>query len=144
MHRLADAPHGTKVWVKRSTGSWETQQSVGWFDNFTYVIDDGWAEIRKAMVDGKIVEFYNGCNYNDTQFSIDEIGTTGHTLSSYRIKPDVVEPVYYYQYEKISDSNNGCISISDYMTDNFAIANCFTSVDGWFKIESSKREWGHA
>ena len=142
MHRLADATEGTQVWYQAKGHSrWKLINNPQWNSEYDYIVADEWAEIRKFFIDngyiylldaidGSIIKDFNPSYREDIKYY-------------FTSKPDVVEPTYYYQYEKVLDSNNGCISISDYMTDNFAIANCFSSVDGWFKIESSKREWGH-
>ena len=58
----------------------------------------------------------------------------------YRIKPDIVEPRYYYQYEKLCRE---CITISEYLSETQALKENFLESSGWFKIEASKREWEH-
>ena len=140
MHRLADAPQGTKVWQKAEHMTvWLVDDNPRWLKNFNYIVADEWAEIRKFFidkgfiylldaVDGSIIKDFNPSYREDIKYYLTS-------------KPDVVEPVYYYQYEKKYDI--GTIEVSTaYYPDDKAIGYKYTEENGWFKIESSKREWG--
>ena len=143
MHRLADAPQGTEVWQRAMhMTSWLIDDTPRWLDGFHYIIDDEWQEIRKAIVDGKTIEVKT----TPTDWMIvhniaNDINGNDYALSKYRIKPDVVEPTYYYQYEKL---DAGEICTLRHVSDTVARKELHcTEANGWFKIESSKRTWEH-
>ena len=140
MHRLADAEEGTEVWCQHNeVNGWELISIVAWSDNFDYIVDDEWAQIRKAMVDGKTIECksING----DWVPTVCKIGRlAGDDVVIYRIKPDVVEEVFYYQYEKL---HAGRIDDTCHVSEDRANRSNYTEANGWFKIESSKRTWEH-
>ena len=139
MHRLADAPQGTKVWQRAEHMTvWLVDDNPRWLKNFNYIVADEWAEIRKFFidkgfiylldaVDGSIIKDFNPSYREDIKYYLTS-------------KPDVVEPTYYYQYECLTD---GKITVSNYYSDYFGKLGHMTEANGWFKIESSKREWGH-
>ena len=53
MRRWADAPDGTKVWSKYSKNdSWIINNDPPFWPICDYVVDDEWAELRKAEIDG--------------------------------------------------------------------------------------------
>ena len=139
MHRLADAPQDTKVWYKGTTDKgWTLSAFVRWNCNSTYIINDEWAEIRKAMIDGKVIEISNKKIWSNSLNTITDMGLDGISIKDYRIKPDVVEPVYY-QYERLYQREIKTVVL----TEQEALISACTEDNGWFKIESSKREWGH-
>ena len=144
MHRLADAPSKTKVYYK-DTSEWKLTSNPSWVEAWVYIVADEWAEIRKAMVDGKTIEFTVSVDilkWSTIDCSVDGIGTEECSLllSNFRIKPDVVEPVYYYQYEKLFGDS---IQITRHINYLAVAQDNLTEDRGWFKIESSKREWEH-
>ena len=51
------------------------------------------------------------------------------------------DPVYYYRWEYKSPDN--VISLSHYMTIEYAKAQGYSEKDGWYRIDSSKRTWEH-
>lgn len=54
---------------------------------------------------------------------------------------EIVEPEYYYKYERLTDDD--FIVTSSYVTVKVAEQCEYTEENGWYKIESSKRTWGH-
>ena len=139
MHRLADAKEGTKVWYQAKGHSlWRSINNPQWNSEYDYIIADEWAEIRKFFVDngfiylldardGSIIKDFNPSYREDIKYYLTS-------------KPDIVEKVYYYQYE---EKDGGYIATSAHYSDKLAKLNKLTEANGWFKIESSKREWGH-
>lgn len=58
--RLADSPDGTKVWYKRcDEEEWVLTSCPSWLVDYTYVVNDKHAEVRKASIDGKKIEVLN-------------------------------------------------------------------------------------
>ena len=139
MHRLADAPQGTKVWQRAEHMTvWLVDDNPRWLKNFNYIVADEWAEIRKFFIDKGFIyllDAVDGSIIKDFNPSYRE--NIKYYLTS---KPDVVEPVYYYQYEKRSRHS---IDTSDHIEEQDSAHMGFTEANGWYKIESSKREWGH-
>lgn len=79
---------GTKVW-ERSAGEWELCACVMWRPECMYVVDNQWAELRKAQMDGKQLErAYNGC-WNEERLTFEMMEKT--FIGDWRIKPK--EPV---------------------------------------------------
>jgi hypothetical protein len=65
-----------------------------------------------------------------------------YKINYYSSAEPIEEPVYYYQYEKLQ--HDGGISISTrYLSDASAKHYEYTEVNGWYKIESSRRQWEH-
>ena len=144
MHRLADAEAGTKVWYKQKIlGAWKIVIQPRWKKDGYYIVNDEWADIRKAIVDGKTIEYkYSKSKWVDSTREVEELGSDArYTIEYYRIKPDVVEETFYYQYEKL---DAGKIYASRHVSDYVATKELhYTEKRGWFKIESSKRIWEH-
>ena len=139
IHRLADAPQGTKIWYRaKLNGTWVLSNNYNWQEGCFYIINDEWAEIRKAMIDSKVIEISNKKIWSNSLNSVTDMGLDGISIKDYRIKPDVVEPVYY-QYERLYQREIKTVVL----TEQEALISACTEDNGWFKIESSKREWGH-
>ena len=94
--RWAKSPAGTNVWLKKSTADvWYDSIIPTWGDNVEYVLDDEWADIRKAFIDGETIQYYNkelGI-WSDT-LNRDASAFAGRRVEMYRIKP---KPVYEWQ-----------------------------------------------
>ena len=101
----AEHPDKTKVWFKsKKRDKWLIDELCGWYSEFIYIVDDEWAELRKAQVDGKQLEYYIG--YRKEEIN-DEVYWVNSALSRYdmentlpehwRIKPEK-EPIYEYQW----------------------------------------------
>ncbi len=55
--RFANSPVGTKIWVKEM-GSWLIVEYARWLeDDVIYIVDDEFANLRKAEADGRILQF---------------------------------------------------------------------------------------
>lgn len=134
--RWANCPDGTKVYFKSSNENrWSVSSTPLWKEENIYIVDDEWAELRRAIIDGKTVEFNHSV---DGWVSTENIG---FKVENYRIKPDVAEVIYYYQYETLT--KNKVIIISYYVTEEYAKHLNYIEANGWYKIESSKRTWEH-
>ena len=133
--RFANAEQGTKVWSKISNEKWLLVNSAQWNPNNIYIVDDEYAELRKASADGKIIQYKHGSEWSDTLTDSWEITID---TSRYRIKPD--EPTYYYKWERLN--NDGSISLSAYASDEYSEKYDF-KLNGYIRIDSSKRTWDH-
>ena len=56
--RYANSEEGTGVWYKEIAGAskWRLIGYSSWRDNCSYVVDDEWAHLRKALIDGKTLQ----------------------------------------------------------------------------------------
>ena len=145
MHRLADAPQGTKVWYREKVSEkWNISLRVNWNEQCVFITNDAWANIRKAMVDGETVEYKTSSGWVTTNNDSNSICYgSNSTVEKYRIKPDVVEPTYYYKYEMLERKKERIVTTIEHLSDKRANIEGMTEANGWFKIESSKREWRH-
>ncbi len=137
--RWADCPDGTKVWIKNNTEGWTLLETPMWLPDEVYVVDDEYSDLRKAYLEGKEIEVYQGdwydiglCNAKAQNFELFPPD------SYYRIKSD--DPVYYWQWEKL-DKDTGGIMITEHYTDKKANYHGYQVNSGWRKIENSKRIW---
>ena len=129
----AKSPEGTKVWVKPLSGEWFKINNVSWDKDITYIVDDEYAELRKAQADGKTIEY----KPIKGEWEYLEYPEWNKAPQTYRIKTD--EPTYYYQWEKLYPE--GRIITSEYLTDETADYDGYKVSEGWRRIESSKRTW---
>lgn len=90
--RWANSPDGTKVWEKLNSG-WHLSTYPAWSPNVPYIVDDEWAELRKAQADGKQLQYCDIYNkWVDRVLDVSYMNTTSSSiLSRWKIKP---EPVY--------------------------------------------------
>jgi PAS domain-containing protein len=123
----AEHPDGTGVRHKTADGKWHRHGTVHWLENITYIVDDEWAELRKAQADGKDIyfkrdgkyikqaedwwknEFYDAVHYTD--------------LDEYEID---VEPEKKEWYECIPDEGIIC-----WVWDNDENSKCLRLVVGF-------------
>jgi len=64
----AEHPNGTKVWqkFKAPNNEWMLISQGMFMDpESTYIVDDEWAELRKAQTDGKQLQWFNGREWID-------------------------------------------------------------------------------
>lgn len=54
----AKQPDNTKVWCRYRGRDWELSSTPGWVADRKYIVDDAWAELRKAQTDGKQLQYY--------------------------------------------------------------------------------------
>ena len=84
--RWANSPEGTRVWIKQEDGIWSKPYVPTWKKDSTYIVDDEWAEIRKAFFDNKTIQFLNE-EWEDS--GVSDINVyQGESREFYRIKPD--------------------------------------------------------
>ena len=142
--RWANSPKGTKVWIKHIVGNWFLcEGTIAWNEKYQHIVDDEWAELRKAYVDGETIEYTMDSTSwtKSTICNIFDFGKKVYTplgVNYYRIKPD--EQTYYYQWERLEMNDNRLVISSYYLTDSEAVTLKYEE-KGWRKIESSKREW---
>ena len=67
--RWANCPDDTGVWTRNINAKkeWIKLSIPFWSNNRVYVVDDEYAELRKAQADGESILF-NGNRYNDLDF----------------------------------------------------------------------------
>ena len=112
--RWANAKEYTEVWYKRiGSKEWCRSRRVSWDSSSTYVIDDKWATIRKAIIDGKEVQVNRGDGWEDHEAGALCLGEENNT-DVWRIKP-----VYEYQW-LVYDELSGKYSLTEYMTEELA------------------------
>jgi len=103
----AEHPFGTKVWCKTEK-EWLRQNCSGWLPVYTYIVDNEWAELRKAQADGKQLQLKLQDKWIDAELVIKN--KYNSTPKHWRIKPDKVRK-YKWAYSLASGA--GFISISD-------------------------------
>ena len=93
--RWADCNEGTKVWHQHRSGmTWSLSTIPNWYEGCNYIVDDEWAELRKAQADGKQLQYKEDLDlWKDTTFTNEDTNTL---LGRWRIKTD--EPEYEYQW----------------------------------------------
>ena len=96
MKRWAESPKGTKVWLRCSKNdSWKLSDDPQFWSDCIYIIDDEWADLRKAQADGKQLQVF----VDDPKAHwVDETLTFKYMEHTYpkhwRIKPKNKFPVY--------------------------------------------------
>ena len=108
MNRWAKAPDGTNLWRRRldeESDEWTLHNDVTWNAWFIYIVDDEWAELRKAQTDGKQLQINYGSGWKDLELNDDRMENTSYR--NWRIKPEVEFPVYRRRKE------SGCIARFD-------------------------------
>jgi len=90
-----EQPEGTKLWAKsKLCDEWCLTDTPYWYNYHTYIINDEFAELRKAIADGKEIEYLTNDNkwvdLNTKDPSYDFYLTPEH----YRIKKEVKFPIY--------------------------------------------------
>ncbi len=134
--RWANSPDGTKVWNRHKNSEskfWYLVEEPRWHKDRIYIVNDEYAELRKAEIDGKTIEYNSiGGEWYSTHKKLN----WNYPITDYRIKPD--EPIYYWEWE--IKEKDGIIRTSLFMTDNYVSETRFVE-NGWRKVESSKRTW---
>ena len=88
--RWANSPDGTKVWVKIDTKQgWVPLVSPSFIKENVYIVDDEYATMRKAFMDGVTIQ-YNNCDnhWRDLILDSDVPVAWGYPVENYRIKPE--------------------------------------------------------
>jgi hypothetical protein len=132
---------GAILQVKIANGKWSLLNGEpSWDNSIEYRIKDGIEPKQFLKHYKEIIAFWNGESieyYNE--FLGDWVPKTDpswYINDKYRVKE---KPIYYYQWEKLSNDYE-CISLSSYITDECAAKNHYVE-DRWRKIESSRRIW---
>lgn len=94
LKRWAESKNGTKVWVKYKEGTWILTSVPVTSHGYTIVVDDEWAELRKAQLDGKQLQRYCSDENRWCDQLLEEIHFRSTCKSEWRIKPETEFPVY--------------------------------------------------
>ena len=106
----SEHPDGTKVWCKsESTDGWVLIEPK-WTGIGTYIVDNEWAELRKAQADGKQLQYDNSNGWCDSKLSKWDYINKNTEVKYWRIKPE--EPVYEWQWIWID--KNGKYHFTDF------------------------------
>jgi len=122
--RWVNSPEGTGVWINKQHGNgWflHSDKSMNcWYPEFLYVVDDEWAELRKAQIDGKQLQlnptFSKNGVWMDKKLTDDRMSFD--TPKQWRIKHD--EPVYEWQVILKRDNDSFWMS-NDWYTEEEAV-----------------------
>ena len=110
----ANSPLGTEVWYKRKNtkDKWTCSISVLWNKDYIHIVDNEWAELRKAQIDGKQLQFkgLTTGQWYDTTLKYEDINNS--YIQYWRIKP---EPVYEWQF-LMYDECTKTYALTDFMT----------------------------
>jgi len=142
MIRFAKSEYGTAVWLRpKISTNWRTLLKPTWNENYIYVVDDEYAELRKKSIDeDRPIQMYNtiSSKWETPTFELD----FNAPIESYRLEHkedhNYVEPIYYYRWERLS--SKGEILMSNLISDKYAEKNGYKE-DGWIKITNTKRTW---
>ena len=142
MIRFAKSEDDTAVWYRpKMSTEWLTGLKPLWNKNYIYIVDDDYAKLRKESADtGRPIQVYSILLsiWKTPTYKLD---FSAH-IESYRLEPkedhDYVEPIAYYQLERLS--SKGEILISNLISDKYAEKNGYKE-DGWIKITNTKRTW---
>ena len=129
--RHANSRYGTKVWAKpeNKNEKWTSTNTPSWTENIIYIVDDKWAELRKAQVDGKQLQVnYLGEGWKDAKLKLRN--AQFWDAECWRVKPE--EPIYEWQFCYFSEKENRWLTTKDY--------HGGPSCSSWVKLEESKKE----
>lgn len=110
MKKWGESPEGTKIWMKCCDDcEWGLNNHFNFEPDCVYVIDNEWAELLKAQIDGKQLQF-NMRHPDDTDEEdlwidkelkfIGEQGIGCGIPARWRVKPEAEFPVYRRSKEK--------------------------------------------
>lgn len=91
-----------KVWYRSNheDGKWVLGKSVSWWQHSVYIVDDEWAELRKAQADGKLLQCKNGTGDAGQQLwrhgEVSMFEMANHSPSMWRVEP--IEKKYEWQW----------------------------------------------
>ena len=128
--RWANCPDGTKVWIKDEETEWYLGKPI-WFAHRKYIVNDAWAEIRKAFVDGKTIEYKDReCWIESIYENVHNFNLSNLDIENYRIKPETIHEWQWYQ------ESEGVFYLSHTFHTN---TDGFPKDETWHKFEPSKR-----
>ena len=113
--RWANAPKDTKVWHKYD--GWTRYANPSWGLRGEFVVDDDWAEVRKAKIDGKKIEglFVTGWE------EVHERCTFTMEASSYR----VAKATYKIYKFVVQDGNSHPFVTIKFFVDKLSVLNYY-------------------
>jgi len=159
--RKDSADTGRPIQIRNKTGKWETPTHELQFDvdlefyrlepkkeEFKYPIYKRFI-YKDSVYNGCVVEFIGGTEgviVEDTEMSRASNHNIGykshswihHTNTRAWEDYDYIEPIYYYQWERLS--SKGEILVSNLISDRYAEKNGYRE-EGWVKRTSTKRTW---
>lgn len=94
--RWVRAEEATNIWVKCASGErWDLRCDVHFSPDCIYIVDDEWAELRKAQADGKQLRHYCSDESRWCDQPLEEIHWNHGNPAEWRIKSEVKFPVYF-------------------------------------------------
>ena len=140
----ADHPDGTKVWQfeEENVEPWKLLCCTPeWFPHKKYIVDNEWAELRKAQADGKQLERFNEVTSLWKQKELDFKYIKKDLPKRWRIKPEIV---YEYQWMYQVPEDNSFYITEEYCTtkeEAYNLLKCYLhDVKIIEPYEPSKRE----
>lgn len=120
--------NGTTVWARPIEGEGDWIKGMpAWYEEYCYVVDNEWAELRMAQIDGrKLQKVFNG-KWEDTYLLISSTSTS--IPSDWRVKP--VEPIYEYQWI-LKKEGMSRWTMTNYW---YFVGEEITESKGWEKVE---------
>ncbi len=108
MIRWANSLDGTKVWNKPlGQKGWNCNDNPQWTITTIYIVDDGYAELRKAQLDGKSIQIDN---FGNEEWATLTCPDFSQPVRMYRIKP--TKKLYFF-YEVSQDYYDDFIIYKD-------------------------------
>ena len=107
---------GTKVWGKMKSGKWVILDQLFWTGFSGYIVDDEWAELRKAQEDGEQLQFTNGVDeWIDSELTLSYIRKQhSNEVQKWRVKPK--KPSYEWQWHCRDSENHFRLTEKHYKT----------------------------
>lgn len=120
IERWAKATDGVKVWCRNEKGTeWTLKDNVIFNNDMIYVVDDEWAELRKAQIDGKqlqLLQISTNARLEDAKLDDEFMAFTDP--KDWSIRPEIEFPVYIREkiqgfIVRFDDYETGTIVMSD-------------------------------
>ena len=90
-----EQPEDTEIWCrKKNSEDWFTTPEPTWSNEYIYVINDKYADFRKAIADGKEVEYFNDYSKEWEPLNTKMYNRKFFAMVRYRIKPKIKFPRY--------------------------------------------------
>jgi len=144
MDQFYHQPECTAIWCKNCSG-WVKTTRPSWFLESTYVINDKYIDLRKAVVDGETIQWeQTENNWIDLPKNYDFIKAeeNGATIEEYRIKPE--EPKFKTgDWVRVKEAPADIYKIADIDSNEIYGTNCIgyntsEQIELW---EPKKGEW---
>lgn len=107
------------VWRNKAKNcTWVKINDPSFLEEFEYVVDDEWAELRKAQIDGKQLQFNDLAGTGWIDRVLDEEYMSFTEPEDWRIKPEIEFPIYcrskaYNLIVKFIGRKEGIVVMSD-------------------------------